>query len=133
MRIATETNAKTEAMAAHDAGMLEMLARTCGGINPEVAVALIPWLGDESSIEGEDLSGVAWRDGHLVIDPSDGEGLHFHSDGTLRIWITMPQIACLAAKGRRFGDVVGLPLPAGDRIVAEMSHEDGETFVRLAA
>lgn len=133
VRLATEQNEATGAMAHHDPGILAMLAQVCGGVDPQVAVALLPWFGDESSIEGEDLSGLAWRDGALVLDPSDGQGLHYISDGRVLVWLEFPETVCTAAAGRRFGDVVGLPLPVGARIIAEMSCEGGETEIRLAA
>lgn len=132
--IATRQNESTGEMGRLDAGVLAMLADTCGGIDPQVAVALIPWLGDESSIEDEDdHSGLAWRDGGLIVDATGTGGIHCITDGSVRIFMDFPQTICAAAGGRTMGDLLELPAVIGGRVIESMESGDGETLVRLAA
>lgn len=133
VRLATEQNDSTGDMIRHDAGVLKLLANTCGGIYAQVAVCLIPWLGDECSIEGDDHSGMAWRDGVLVIDPIDGKGVHYQSDGSVVIHMDFPETVCAAAPGRTLGAVIEQQDAMAGRVIAGMESDDGATTIRLAA
>ena len=125
------------AIGSHDAGVLALLADTCGGVDAHVAVALSPWLDDEASIEGGDGSGLAWRDGRLIVQPASCDGLILSSAGTItaHLGTPLPQTVLTALAGRTVGDLLDLPqAPAvAARRIATATDDDGETVLKLAA
>lgn len=119
----------------YDADVLGALAKVCGGVDADVAVAIAPFLDEECSIEGEDGSGVAWREGRIDVQPVEphGGGEILRSDGCIFLGMEMSQTVAAAASGRTLGQVIELPCMPADRRVASIETGDGETLIRLAA
>ena len=131
-RLASDRNDETQGSHAYDKDVLAALAKVCGGVDVDVAVALAPFLDNECSIEGEDGSGVAWQEDRIDVQPA-GTGEILRSDGTIFLGMELSHTVAAAASGRTLGDVLELPcMPAGRRI-ASIDTGDGETMIHLAA
>lgn len=116
----------------YDPDVIAALAKVCGGVDADVAVAIAPFLDDDCSIEGEDGSGVAWHAQRIDVQPAE-TGEILRSDGMVWLGMEISHTLAAGAGGRTLGEIVELPcMPAG-RVVASIETGEGETLIRLAA